>query len=111
LPISAHKPSLAGLHLPCGAASCARRDPLDEKRRSTPFAGQLLRSRLFAPPATGWNRKLMHLRDRVPVNAKPLRRFPAAQPVNHHRMSDLGIKFHCEHPSSPSMPISGIETA
>jgi hypothetical protein len=26
-------------------------------------------------------------------------------------MSDLGIKFHCEHPSSPSMPITGIGTA
>jgi hypothetical protein len=60
---------------------------------------------------SGRNGKTQHLRDRVPVNAKPLRRFPAAQPVNHHRMSDLGIKFHCEHPSSPSMPISGIETA
>ena len=42
---------------------------------------------------------------------KPLRRFPAAQPINHHCVSDLGIKFHCEHPSSPSMPINGIETA
>jgi hypothetical protein len=30
-----------------------------------------------------------------------------AQPLNHHRASDLGIKFHCERPSSPSMPISG----
>ncbi|MGO9845763.1 MAG: hypothetical protein ACLPKT_03945, partial [Methylocella sp.] len=33
------------------------------------------------------------------------------QPINHHCVSDLGIKFHCEHPSSPSMPINGIETA
>jgi hypothetical protein len=42
------------------------------------------------------------------MNAKPLRCFSAAKPVNHHRESDLGIKFHCEHPSSPSMPVSGI---
>ena len=28
-----------------------------------------------------------------------------------HCVSDLGIKFHCEHPSSPSTPINGIETA
>jgi hypothetical protein len=27
------------------------------------------------------------------------------------RMSDLGIKVQCKHPSSPVMPISGIETA
>ncbi len=45
------------------------------------------------------------------MNPKPLRRFPAAQPINHHCVSYLGIKFHCEHPSSPSMPINGIETA
>src|SRR5664279_604551 len=53
--------------------------------------------------------KTQHLRDRVPVTPKSLRRFPAAQPLNHHRASDLGIKFHCEHPSSPSMPINGVK--
>jgi len=67
--------------------------------------------RPLAPPISRRNGKTQHLRDRVPMNAKPLRRFPAAQPLNHHRMSDLGIKFHCEHPSSPSMPITGIGTA
>jgi len=55
--------------------------------------------------------KTQHLGDRMAVNAKPLRCFSAAKPVNHHRMSDLGINFHCEHPSCPEMPISGIETA
>ena len=72
---------------------------------------QLLGCRPFPSPISRRNRKTQHLRDRIPVKAKPLRRFPAAQPLNHHRTSDLGIKFHCEHPSSPSMPIDDIETA
>ena len=36
---------------------------------------------------------------------------PAAQPVHHHGASDPGIEFHCEHPSSPSMPGVDIEKA
>jgi hypothetical protein len=39
------------------------------------------------------------------------RRFSPAQPVNHHCASYPGIQFHCEHPSSPSMPVEGIEAA
>jgi hypothetical protein len=38
-------------------------------------------------------------------------RFPTAQPVHHHRASYPGIEFHCEHPSSLSMPFKGIEAA
>ncbi len=72
---------------------------------------KLLRSWPFTPPVAGRNRNLKHLHDRVPVNAKPLRRLPAAQPVHHHCASDLGIEFHCEHPSIPSMPFKDIETA
>ena len=72
---------------------------------------KLLRSRPFTSPVTGRNRKLKHLCDRVPVNAKLLRCLTAAHPVHHHRSSDLGIEFHCEHPSSPSMPFNGMETA
>ena len=75
--------------------------PLHQRRRRRPLA----------PPISRRNGKTQHLRDRIPMNAKPLRRFPAAQPINYHCVSDLGIKFHCEHPSSPSMPINGIETA
>src|ERR1700731_1763769 len=66
---------------------------------------KLLRYGPLAPPIPRRNGKTQHLRDRISVNAKPIRRLPAAQPLNHHRMSDLGIKFHCEHPSSPSMPL------
>src|SRR6201988_2662493 len=72
---------------------------------------QRLRYRPFTPPVAGWNGKTQHLRDRVAVDAKPLCRFPSAQPINHHRASDLGIQFHCEHPSSPSMPSSGTKMA
>ena len=72
---------------------------------------ELLRHRPLAPPIAWRNRKLEHLGDRVAMNAKALRRLPAAQPVNHHRASDPGIEFHCEHPSSLSMPVKGIETA
>jgi hypothetical protein len=59
----------------------------------------------FTPPIARRNRKLEHLRDRVPMNAKALRRLPAAQPVHHHRASYPGIEFHCEHPFGLSMPI------
>ena len=72
---------------------------------------ELLRHRPLAPAIARRNRKLKHLGDRVPMNAKALRRLPAAQTLNHHRASDPGIKFHCEHPSSLSMPFKGIETA
>ena len=53
---------------------------------------KLLRCGPLAPPISRRNGKTQHLRNRVPVNPKPLRRFPPAQPLNHHRMSDLGIK-------------------
>src|ERR1035437_3027679 len=72
---------------------------------------EFLRSRPFAPPVAGRNRKLKHLRDRVPVNAKPRCRLPPAQPVHHHCPPDPGIEFHCKHPSSPSMPVMDIEKA
>ena len=62
-------------------------------------------------PVARRNRILKHLRDRVPMNAKPLRRLTPAQPVHHHRPPDPGIEFHCEHPSSPSMPAMDIEKA
>jgi hypothetical protein len=45
------------------------------------------------------------------MNAKALRRFPAAQPVHHHRASYPGIEFHCEHPFGLSMPFEDIESA
>ncbi len=35
---------------------------------------------------------------------------PQAGLASHHRMPDLGVKLHCEHPSRPSMPINGIGT-
>src|SRR2546430_9542579 len=62
-------------------------------------------------PIARRNRKLEHHRDRVPMNAKALRRLPAAQPVHHHRASYPGIEFHCEHPFGLSMPFKDIETA
>ncbi len=65
---------------------------------------ELLGNRPLTTPVAGRNRKLKHLRDRIAVNAKLLRRIPAAQTVRHNRASNPGIKFHCEHPSSPSMP-------
>ncbi len=44
--------------------------------------------------------KLQHLRNRVAMNAKPLCRLPAAQPVHHHSASYPGIEFHYEYPPS-----------
>src|SRR5271154_4977611 len=35
----------------------------------------------------------------------------AAGPIHQHRAPDPGIEFHCEHPSSPSMPGVDIEKA
>ena len=72
---------------------------------------KLLRHGPFAPPIARWNRILEHLGDRVAMNAKALRRLPAAQPFHHHRASYPGIKFHCEHPSGLSMPFKDIESA
>src|SRR3954469_18033364 len=72
---------------------------------------QLLRGRPLTPPVAGRNRILKHLRDRVPVNAKPRRHLTSAQPVHHHRPPDPGIEFHCEHPSGPSMPGTDIKKA
>ena len=70
---------------------------------------KLLRRRPLAPPIARRRRILQHLRDRVPVDAEPLRRLPTAQPVHHHRTSYPGIEFHCEHPFDLSMPFRGIE--
>jgi hypothetical protein len=72
---------------------------------------ELLRGRPLATPIARRRRILEHLRDRVPVNAKSLRRFPPAQTINHHRPSYPGIEFHCEHPFGLSMPFRGIESA
>src|ERR1700730_12403830 len=72
---------------------------------------KLLRHWTFTPPIARRNRKLEHLRDCVPMNAKALRRLPAAQPVNHHRSAYPGIEFHCEHPFGLSMPFKDIESA
>ena len=72
---------------------------------------ELLRRRPLPPPIAGRDRKLQHLRNGVAMNAKPLRCLPAAQPVHHHRTSYPSIEFHCEHPSSPSMPLNGIKAA
>ena len=65
---------------------------------------ELLRSRSLTASVARWNRKLQHLGNRVAVNAKPPGSLTTAKPINHHSTSDRGIKFHCKHPSSPSMP-------
>ena len=52
-------------------------------------------------PVARRHRKLQHLGYRVPVNAKPPRRFTVAQTINHHSTSHSRIEFHCKHPSSP----------
>src|ERR1700730_10578428 len=82
-------------------------DLVDPRHKRT----KLLRSWPLTSPIARRNRKLEHLRDRVPMNAKALRRLPAAQPVHHHRASYPGIEFHCEHPFGLSMPFKDIETA
>ena len=64
--------------------------------------GSLTGSIGSARPSLWWrDRKLQHLRNRVAMNAKPICRLPAAQPVHQHRASYPGIELHCEHPSSP----------
>jgi hypothetical protein len=72
---------------------------------------KLLRRWPLAPPIARRNRILEHLRDCVPMNAKPLRSLPAAQPIHHHRASYPGIEFHCEHPFGLSMPFKDIKSA
>jgi len=72
---------------------------------------KLLRRGPLAPSIARRDRKLEHLRDRIAVNAKALRRLPAAQPIHHHRASYPGIEFHCKHPFGFSMPFRGIEAA
>jgi hypothetical protein len=96
--------AVSGVRRVCGGllvnAAVALKDRVDPGH----VRPELLGNRPLTTPVAGRYRKLKHLRDRIAVNAKLLRRIPAAQTVRHNRASNPGIKFHCEHPSSPSMP-------
>ena len=79
--------------------------------RSTPCRGRASSTRAARAAGSPAEPKMQHLRNHVAMNPKALRRFSPDRPFNHRRASHPDMKFHCEHPSSPSMPVEAIKAA